>query len=59
MVTVATVVAGALIWLIRLEGRVNAQDLQLQNSFQQNQQIRQDLQYIRQRLDQALDGGVR
>jgi hypothetical protein len=61
--TLALVGAGALIWFVRLEGRVNAQDLQIRTtattSQQENKQIREDLQYIRQRLDLALDGAPR
>lgn len=40
---------GVVIWLLRLEGRVNTQDII-------NQQVRADLTYIRQRIDQALNG---
>lgn len=55
VLSIAALIASVLIWLVRLEGRVNAQDLQLGNAAAQNQQIREDLQYIRQRLDDALD----
>lgn len=40
---------GAVVWLIRLEGRVNTQDVI-------NQQVRADLTYIRERIDRALNG---
>lgn len=40
---------GVVIWLIRLEGRVNTQDTI-------NKQVRDDLTYIRGRIDKALNG---
>ena len=41
--------AAVLIWLIRLEGHVNTQDAQYQ-------QMRDDLKYVRERIDTALNG---
>jgi len=43
---IAAPVVGALVWLIRLEGRVNVHDSILSD-------IRDDVAYIRQRLDAA------
>lgn len=40
---------GVIVWLIRLEGRVNTQDVI-------NNQVRSDLTYIRERIDRALNG---
>jgi hypothetical protein len=39
----------AVVWLIRLEGRVNTQDARYQD-------LRDDLKYIRERIDRALNG---
>ncbi len=39
----------ALIWLIRLEGRVNTQQALIDG-------VKEDVRYIRRRIDQALNG---
>ena len=41
-------VVGGVVWLVRLEGRVNGHDIELR-------QARADLTYIRARIDEALD----
>lgn len=47
--TIAVVIpaVGVIVWLVRLEGRVNGHD-QLLSS------LREDVRYIRQRIDQAI-----
>jgi len=49
MLTMALTAGTVLVWLIRLEGRVNTQDAQFQ-------QMRDDLHYVRERIDKALNG---
>lgn len=53
----------ALVFIIRLEGKVHAQELRVTAIEQQHReavaQFRDDLAYIRTRLDQAIDGGLR
>jgi len=49
MLTMALTAGTELVWLIRLEGRVNTQDAQFQ-------QMRDDLHYVRERIDKALNG---
>jgi hypothetical protein len=55
--TIGTFVVGIVVWAVRLEGRLNSQeqqldDVRLQQS-QNIQQFREDLAYIRSRIDQA------
>lgn len=40
---------GVIVWLVRLEGRINAHDLILSS-------LREDVRYIRDRIDRALNG---
>ena len=40
---------GGFIWLLRLEGRVNTQQVQ-------HKELREDVKYIRDRIDRALNG---
>lgn len=49
MLTMALTAGTVLVWLIRLEGRVNTQDAQYR-------QMRDDLHYVRERIDKALNG---
>lgn len=42
-------VVGGIVWLVRLEGRVNAHDEALK-------QTREDISYVRKRIDEALNG---
>lgn len=49
VVVVGIPAVGGLVWLIRLEGRVNTQDVL-------HQEMKEDVQYIRQRIDAALNG---
>lgn len=48
-VVIATPVVIGLVWLIRLEGRVNTHD-------KRHEDLKADVQYIRARIDQALNG---
>lgn len=49
MITIGALSVSGLVWLIRLEGRVNThQEL--------HRALREDLTYIRNRIDRALNG---
>ena len=48
--TISTPCLGALVWLVRLEGRINAHDLAFQR-------LRDDVSYIRDRIDRAIERG--
>lgn len=63
-IAIAVLALTGVVWAVRLEGRVNTQDRELSTLQQQHreaiQQFRDDLSYIRRRLDEALlRGGVR
>jgi hypothetical protein len=47
--TIVGLAVAGLVWLVRLEGRVNAHDSTIS-------QIRDDLEYIRGRIDSAING---
>lgn len=47
---------GAVVWLIRLEGRVNTGEAQHQNLKESHDALHDDVRYIRARIDQALNG---
>lgn len=49
VLALAVPVAGVIVWLIRLEGRINLQDARYS-------EIKESLSYIRARLDSALNG---
>lgn len=49
VITAGIAVVGAIVWLVRLEGRVNAQS-------QLHEQLVRDVTYIRGRIDAALNG---
>lgn len=59
IVALALPFIGALIWLIRLEGRVKSHDRELADMKDTHEkavaQIREDLRYIKNRIDTALD----
>lgn len=46
----------AVIWLVRLEGRVNGHDREHKQHADRHEEMRADLQYIRARIDSALNG---
>lgn len=48
LVSAGALCVAALVWLIRLEGRVNGHDLE-------TKALREDVSYIRDRIDKALD----
>lgn len=50
LVAVAGPAVGAIVWLLRLEGRVNAHDRELTD-------VKDDIRYIRERIDRALEIG--
>ncbi len=47
---------GALVWLIRLEGRVNTGEALHANLRDSHAELKEDLRYIRDRIDRALHG---
>lgn len=51
------------VWAVRQEGRLNGHDRELrmirEDAEQRDRDLRDDLQYIRQRIDAAIDGRVR
>lgn len=51
-----SVLLGAVIWLIRLEGRVNTHDREHRTHRERVEELREDLAYIRARIDNALSG---
>lgn len=65
--TLASLTMGAVVWLIRLEGRVNSHDrehrmhrerdeeLRIDHA-RQHTELRSDIAYIRSRIDNALNG---
>jgi len=56
--TIGALALAAVVWLVRLEGRVNAQDVKVEQQEQNHKdtiaQFRADLAYIRMRIDDAL-----
>jgi hypothetical protein len=46
----------ALVWLVRLEGRVNGHDKDHVDHAKRHEEMRHDLAYIRDRIDRALNG---
>lgn len=47
--TLGLAVFAGVVWLIRLEGRINGHDDSLRS-------VKEDLHYIRERIDRAIDG---
>lgn len=45
-----------LVWAVRLEGRVNGHDQQIEAHDQQFDDVKDDVKYIRDRIDRALEG---
>jgi hypothetical protein len=58
IVTLVGIAVGAVVWLVRLEGRVNSHDREIKDVKEGHetdiQQIRRDVEYIRDRIDRAL-----
>lgn len=52
--TVAISFVGAVIWLIRLEGRVNTNEALHGSLKDSHDELKEDVRYIRQRIDAAL-----
>ena len=44
------------VWLVRIEGRVNGHDKEHKQHSDRQEEMREDLQYIRERIDRALNG---
>jgi hypothetical protein len=56
VVTIVVPALGGIVWLLRLEGRINAHDLEHREHARRYAEMREDLAYIRQRIDKALNG---
>lgn len=58
---VGVVFVGSVVWLVRLEGRVNGHDREIadhkKNTAEDISQLRDDVKYIRDRIDRALGAG--
>jgi hypothetical protein len=54
--TVAITFVGAVVWLIRLEGRVNTNEALHATLKANHDELKADVRYIRERIDRALDG---
>ena len=56
--TIGALILAGVVWAVRLEGRINAQDTKLEQQAQNHKdtiaQFRADLAYIRMRIDDAL-----
>jgi glutathione S-transferase len=52
--TIATLLLAAVVWAVRLEGRVNANERAAGDAITL---FREDLKYIRDRIDRALEAG--
>jgi hypothetical protein len=48
LTVIASMSVAVVVWLVRLEGRVNAHDTE-------HKQTREDIRYIRDRIDRALE----
>lgn len=46
----------AVVWLVRLEGRINGHDRELTAAEKRDAELREDVKYIRDRIDRALNG---
>lgn len=55
MTGVGAVVA-VVVWLVRIEGRVNGHDREHMEHAKRHDEMREDLSYIRDRIDRALNG---
>jgi hypothetical protein len=56
IISVGMACLGAIIWLIRLEGRVNTNEALHTVLKEQHGQLADDVRYIRERIDDALNG---
>lgn len=61
LAVLASMVVAGIVWLVRLEGRVNVHDRELElvsdTHDKEFQQLREDLKYIRDRIDAVLGVG--
>lgn len=46
----------AVVWFVRLEGRVNGHDREHGEHIRRHEELRDDLAYIRERIDTAING---
>jgi hypothetical protein len=60
ILTAAAMVVGVIVWLVRLEGRLNAQGERLEDRLNTQddgmERLERDIAYIRNRIDVALNG---
>jgi hypothetical protein len=59
VITLASLLVGSVVWLVRQEGRINGHDRELRDIKDANdtavQTIRRDVEYIRERIDRVLE----
>lgn len=56
VVTVTASAVAVVVWLVRLEGRVNGHDREHKIHADRHEELREDISYIRERIDSALNG---
>jgi hypothetical protein len=56
VITVGGSLVGLVVWSVRLEGRVNTHELRHRQHDKSHDEIKADVQYIRARIDAALNG---
>ena len=56
VVSAAAAIVAAIVWAVRVEGKVYAHAQQMQAHEKRVDEMREDLSYIRQRIDRALNG---
>jgi hypothetical protein len=49
LITIAASTTGVIVWLVRMEGRINKNDASIAD-------VKEDIRYIRARIDRALNG---
>jgi hypothetical protein len=61
LIALIGLVGGIVVWAVRVEGRGHTQDVQIEDVRQTHStdtaQIREDLAYIRERIDRAIEAG--
>lgn len=55
-ITALGVFVGLVVWAVRVEGRVNTHDVRHDEHDRRHGEVREDLTYIRKRIDEAING---
>jgi hypothetical protein len=56
VLTAGGVAVGAVVWFVRLEGRVNTNEALHASLKENHDELKDDVKYIRSRIDRALNG---